>query len=105
MASHDQNCAHCRLSVAKLAITKTTTPNTSQQALQRASNSLGGSLWVSLAARRGASGGCAGCIGYQPKALRSAELMRSASHTRAMKTSKMLATSEPLNIFIDESIN
>ena len=43
-ASHDQNCAHCKFNVAKLATTSSTTPSISQKALQRASNSLGGNL-------------------------------------------------------------
>jgi len=42
-ASRLKNCAHCRSSVQKLATTSASTPTVNQQALQRASNSGGGS--------------------------------------------------------------
>eukprot|EP01031_Cornospumella_fuschlensis_P011955 gene11956-14620_t len=40
-----------------------------------------------------------------PNARRSPALTRSASATRAMKTSSIVITSAPLNIFIEPSIN
>jgi hypothetical protein len=42
-ASSEKNCAHCRSSDQKLATTSTSRPSVNQQALQRASNSGGGS--------------------------------------------------------------
>jgi hypothetical protein len=42
-ASAEKNCAHCRSSDQKLATTSASRPTVNQQALQRASNSGGGS--------------------------------------------------------------
>ena len=98
-ASSDRNCAHCRSSDQKLATTSSSTAALNQQARQRASNSGGGSRYGGLAARLVVMAWPAS----SPSALRSPALMRSASATSAMKTSSMVDTSPPLNIFIELS--
>ena len=93
-ASTLKNWAHFKSSVQKLTTVRQTRPNTNQHALHRASNSGGGIV-------RGDTR--KPCTPY-PSSLRNHALVASASHTSNIKTISMVATSEPLNIFIDASI-